>query len=93
MEERVAKLYKRDRMFLAGFGMLGVFVGTKICDYLFYDEKKYLIIRETMEDEFWKVNGEPKHIKPKIVESLVHPGKLRKSWIQITLEKDKYIPR
>ena len=45
MEARVAKLYKRDRMFLFGFGMLGVITGAKICDYFFYDEKKYLIIR------------------------------------------------
>ena len=45
MEARVARLYKVDRMFLAGFGTLGVFLGAKICDYFFYDEKKYLIIR------------------------------------------------
>ena len=93
MEARVAKLYKKDRMFMFAFGMLGVFTGAKICDYLFYDEKKYLIIREGMEDEFWKVNGEPKNIKPDIVESHIRPGEMRKSWIQISLEKDRYIPR
>jgi hypothetical protein len=46
-----------------------------------------------MEDEFWSLNGEPKHLKPEIVQSHEDPTKMRKSWIQIIYGKDTYIPK
>ena len=46
-----------------------------------------------MEDEFWRINGEPKHIKPELVASAVNPAKIRKSWIQVIYDKDRYITR
>jgi hypothetical protein len=48
---------------------------------------------ELTEDEFWKVNGEPKHIKPELVESIINPTKIRKSRIQIVYGKDKYLSK
>jgi hypothetical protein len=40
-----------------GLGALGFFLGMKLCDYLFYDEKKHIMMREKLEDEFWKKHG------------------------------------
>lgn len=74
MEGRVSNLIRSDNFYFFLLGGLGFFFGTKACDFLFYNERKYLIIRESMEEEYWKVNGEPKHIKPDLVESFLHPG-------------------
>ena len=48
-------------------------------------------MKEFMEDEYWAKNGEPKMIKPYIVESIT--GGQRKSWIYIMYEKDKLIKK
>ena len=46
-----------------------------------------------MEEEFWKINGEPKYIKPETVQSAIRPGTFRKSWIQVVYGKDSYISK
>lgn len=74
MQDKIHKLYRRDNLYFYTLGALGFMVGFKICDWMFYDEKKYLKIRESMEEEYWKIHGEPKHVKPDIVESLLRPG-------------------
>lgn len=65
----------------------------KLCDWVFYDPRKHEVEVELMEEEFWKINGEPKHIKPELVESVINVSKLRKSWIQVVYGKDSYISR
>lgn len=93
MNKNIHRLYRRDKLFFYGLATLGAVLGMKACDYLFYDEKKHLALRESMEEEFWSIHGEPKHLKPDIVESYLRPGEVRRSWVQITLEKDRYVPR
>ena len=48
-----------------------------------------------MKYQFWQDNGEPKILKPYIVESDVkeQKGMMRKSWIKIEYEKDKVIKK
>ena len=74
-------------------GAAGFFVGVKLCDAIFYDQRKHEVEVELMEEEFWRINGEPKHIKPELVESVVYPSTVRKSWIQVIYDKDKYITK
>jgi hypothetical protein len=68
-------------------------VGVKVCDWVMYDPHKHEVEVEMMEEEFWKINGEPKCIKPELVESVVRPGTLRKSWIQVIYGKDSYVTK
>lgn len=37
--------------------LTGFFLGLKVCDLAFYDEKTYRIMRDDMEDEFWAKYG------------------------------------
>merc|ERR1712087_1100386 len=71
------------KMQVAGF--TGFYIGVKAADYYLYDDNKYELIREEMEDEFWKTHGEPVHLKPTMVPSYdpEKEGQMRKSWIQI----------
>ncbi len=50
MEQRIVKLYKSDNFYFFLLGGLGFFLGTKVCDFIFYDTQKYAKIRESMED-------------------------------------------
>lgn len=75
------------------FGFVGFIIGVKLCDLVFYDPRKHEVDIELMEDEFWKINGEPKHLKPELVQSVINSTKIRKSWIQIVYGKDKYITK
>lgn len=73
--------------------LLGFVSGIYLFDFIFYDQVYYERIREEMEEEYWKKYGEPKEIEPYYVESLLNPGKMRKSWIHIMYEKDKRVPK
>ena len=75
------------------FGFLGFMIGVKLCDLVMYDPHKHEVDMELMEEEFWKINGEPKYIKPETVESAIRPGTFRKSWIQVVYGKDSYITK
>lgn len=79
--------------YLACFG--GFYVGVKAVDLIIYDENKYIVQREQLEDEFWAVNGEPKEIKPYLVPSHIpgQEGQMRKSWIYIMFEKDMLVKK
>ncbi len=35
----------------------GFYLGVKFVDYFFFDETKYQILREKIEDEYWAKNG------------------------------------
>lgn len=35
----------------------GFFLGAKVCDYFFYDETPFVILREEIEDEYWAKYG------------------------------------
>lgn len=50
MEHKIVQLYKSDNFYFFLLGGLGFFMGTKTCDLIFYDEQKYVKIRESMED-------------------------------------------
>jgi hypothetical protein len=90
---KLAQLYKSTVIRSYALGFVGFIIGVKLCDYFFYDIRKHEVEMELMEDEFWKVNGEPKHLKPELVQSIINPTKIRKSWIQIVYGKDKYLSK
>jgi len=46
------------------FGFIGFMVGVKLCDLVMYDSHKHEVDMELMEEEFWKINGEPRYLKP-----------------------------
>ena len=46
-----------------------------------------------MEEEFWKINGEPKYLNPELVPSVIKPNTVRKSWIQVIYGKDSFITK
>lgn len=87
------KLIKNDKYYFYALSVVGVLAGIKFCDFLYYDEKKLLAVREQMEEDYWKEHGQPKHLKPELVQSLLRPGEMRNTWIKITMGKDKYISR
>ncbi|EAR87943.1 transmembrane protein, putative (macronuclear) [Tetrahymena thermophila SB210] len=79
--------------YLASFS--GFYFGIKAVDFFIFDNDKYIVQREQLEDEFWAANGEPKEIKPYLVPSHI-PGKegqMRKSWIYIMYEKDMLVKK
>lgn len=90
---RLSKVYRSTiaRSYL--FGFLGFMVGMKVCDLIMYDPKKHEMEVELMEEEFWRINGEPKYLKPEVVQSVTNPNKFRKSWIQVVYGKDSYITK
>eukprot|EP01017_Pseudomicrothorax_dubius_P007680 TRINITY_DN12412_c0_g1_i1.p1 TRINITY_DN12412_c0_g1~~TRINITY_DN12412_c0_g1_i1.p1 ORF type:complete len:107 (+),score=16.50 TRINITY_DN12412_c0_g1_i1:64-384(+) len=71
----------------------GFFLGVKTCDLIFFDDKKYMVLRENMEDEFWAKYGEPTELQPYVVDSTKNEAEKRKSWIHIMYEKDKRIKK
>lgn len=77
------------------FSIVGFLLGVKLCDLIFYDANKYLLIAELEEEKFWNTFGEPKYLKPEYVESLKPEanGEMRKTYIKINLEKDSYMPK
>lgn len=68
-------------------------VGLKVCDWVMYDPRKHEVEQELMEEQFWKINGQPKFLKPELVQSVIDPNKVRKSWIQVVYGKDSYITK
>lgn len=62
--ERLGKIYKSTVLRSYLLGLVGFVIGAKLCDFIFYDARKHEVEIELMEDEFWKINGEPKHLKP-----------------------------
>ncbi len=78
-------------MFFNIAGISGFLLGVKLCDVIFFRPEKYELLRESMEDEYWRINGEPTEIEPELVACIANPLKLRKSWIQIRFGKDNYI--
>jgi hypothetical protein len=92
-QEFLRRFYART---LIGFniaGITGFFLGLKLCDWVIFKPEKYELMRESMEDEYWKTHGEPTELEPDIVPCVGNPTKFRKSWIQIKLGKDKYVKR
>jgi hypothetical protein len=90
---RLGQIYKSTVVRSYLLGLVGFVVGVKLCDLVFYDARKHEVEIELMEEEFWKINGEPRHLKPELVQSIINPTKVRKSWIQIVYGKDKYISK
>ena len=90
---RLASLYRSTIVKSYGLGFIGFIIGMKLCDWVMYDGRKHEVEMELMEEEFWRINGEPRHLKPELVESVVQPGKVRKSWIQVVYGKDSYITK
>ena len=71
----------------------GFYLGVKSVDYFFYKEEPYQLLREKIEDEFWKKHGEPEEIEPYLVPSTQDPSTTRKSWIHIMFEKDLIVKK
>lgn len=91
--EKVSSFYKSAWKQKYGFGLIGFLIGVKVCDLIFYDPIKHDREIQMLEEEFWALNGEPTHLKPEIVQSIVNPNKVRKSWIQIIYGKDQYLTK
>jgi hypothetical protein len=77
LNKRLKNLYSKalKNYYITAF--VGFMIGSKLCDIVFYDPTRLEVIREEMEDEFWKANGKPKVIKPQIVPSFADPSKTR----------------
>lgn len=90
---RLSKLYRSTILKSYFFGFVGFIIGLKVCDWAMYDARKHEVEIEMLEEEFWMINGVPKYIKPQLLESVVHPGKVRQSWIQVVYGKDSYVTK
>lgn len=76
--------------------VLGIYMGVQVTDYLFFDEEKYLILREQTQELYWQQWGKPTELKPKMVPCLQFEkkGQLCESFIEITSKRDnKYLHR
>ena len=92
----IIRKFQNKNLILSHIAALSGFIlGAKLCDLFFFDQSKYDAMREDMEDEFWLKYGEPKNIKPYIVNSQKQGQEhvKRKSWIYIMYEKDKVITK
>ena len=61
---KMSNLYRKTlyKSYFAGF--LGFLVGVKICDWMMYDPHKHDVAMEEIEEEFWKIHGEPRYLTP-----------------------------
>lgn len=85
----VKKTFIKHRL----IGLVGFLIGLKLSGLIFFDAKQYDVIREDLEQDYWKEFGEPKHFEPDII-PCVSPNRVGqncKSWIQIKYGKDKYL--
>jgi hypothetical protein len=48
IQGRILNLRKSDKFNYYVIGMIGIFLGVKTCDLIFYDENKLLKVREEM---------------------------------------------
>ena len=63
--------------------IMGTYLGLKSADFLFWNDDIKYRVWENSEQEFWKNNGLPKHLTPRIeFESVVNPGTIFKSYLQ-----------
>lgn len=92
-QEFLRSFYARTLVKFNIAGIAGFVLGLKLCDLLIYRERKYELLRESIEDEYWRAHGEPTELEPDVVPCVDNPTKLRKSWIQIKYGKDRYIKR
>ncbi len=53
----VRKFLNRSLLKMYVGATTGFLLGLKLCDKIFYDPQKYEIIKEEMEEEFWKIHG------------------------------------
>ena|SRR3990167_4386152 len=93
--DKAYKFIRSTYVKLNVFGVGGFFLGTKLVDWVLFDEKKMELVREQLEEEFWKKYGEPQMLKPSLVPSFdpKKQGEMRQTWIKIEYEKDSYVPK
>ena len=89
----ISKMYRSTilKSYLVGF--VGFMIGVKLCDLVMYDAHQHDVEIELMEEEYWKINGQPKYLKPQTVESVIKPGTFRQSYIQVVYGKDSYVTK
>ena len=63
---------------------IGVVGGVKFADYLMWDEKKYDIMKEQLELDYWKKYG-----KPEYIEGNLHKSSLNRGEFYVTYLKEK----
>lgn len=45
---KITEILKSDKFYFYALSLVGVMSGIKLCDYIYYDEKKLMAIREKM---------------------------------------------
>ena len=64
--------------------LVGIVGGVKAADYLMWDEKKYEMMKEQIEIDYWKKYGEPAEIEGTLQKSAIKDGEF-----YITYLRDK----
>ena len=64
--------------------LLGIVLGVKAADYLMWDAKKYDMMKEQIEIDYWKKYGEPAEIEGTLQKSNIKEGEF-----YITYLRDK----
>lgn len=64
--------------------LLGLYLGVKGADYLMWDAKKYDMMKEQIEIDYWKKYGEPTEIEGTLQKSNIKEGEF-----YITYLRDK----
>ena len=64
--------------------LLGIVLGVKAADYLMWDAKKYDMMKEQIEIDYWKKYGEPTEIEGTLQKSNIKEGEF-----YITYLRDK----
>jgi hypothetical protein len=64
--------------------LLGIVLGVKAADYLMWDAKKYEMMKEQIEIDYWKKYGEPTEIEGTLQKSNIKEGEF-----YITYLRDK----
>ena len=85
----VRKAFIRHRL----IGLAGFILGLKLSGLIFFDPGHYEVIREDLEQDYWREYGEPKHFEPDVIPCISpsRAGQDCRSWIQIKYGKDKYL--
>ena len=51
-----------QKLFNFGAGFVGIFFGEAFYSHLFLSEERYAAIDEEVEESFYRIHGEPKHL-------------------------------
>ena len=62
--------------------LTGILIGVKFADYLLYDHKRYEVMKEEIEIDYWKKYGRPTEIKPELHKSSKKEGEFYVTYLK-----------